>query len=143
MNIDSSRSHAVLILALRRTPSEERSGGVESEEVSLGRLYLVDLAGSERVKRSGLETSSQEFSEACAINASLTTLGRCIQILAGKAKKGTNPPFRESVSFLDQTQLSLPEKLTFRLRHSGMHASLASSRLQQSVSPPPLPFAYI
>lgn len=41
---------------------------------STGRLYLVDLAGSERVKKSGVE--GQSFEEACAINTSLTTLGR-------------------------------------------------------------------
>ncbi|KAL1520451.1 hypothetical protein AB1Y20_022032 [Prymnesium parvum] len=96
MNIDSSRSHAVLLLTLRRSSTAENPIGEESEEAGLGRLYLVDLAGSERNKRSGAEASSQEFGEACAVNASLTTLGRCIQILAGKAKKGVSPPFRES-----------------------------------------------
>ena len=96
MNADSSRSHAVLLLALRRGPPAGTPDGAGSEGSCLGRLYLVDLAGSERLKRSGVGSSGQGFSEACAINSSLTTLGRCIQILAAGGKKGNNPPYRES-----------------------------------------------
>ena len=67
-----------------------------------GRLFLVDLAGSERTKRSG--AVGQNFDEAVSINQSLTTLGRCIQALAGSEKgaaskakaKAMNAPVRES-----------------------------------------------
>ena len=57
-----------------------------------GRLFLVDLAGSERTKRSGVV--GQTFDEACSINQSLTTLGRCSEVLASNKKE--KPPFRES-----------------------------------------------
>merc|ERR1719149_384098 len=83
MNSASSRSHAALIVKVITT------GGTRTLN---GMLYLVDLAGSERVKKSGVEGAA--FDEAKAINQSLTTLGRCIEVLAsGKKEK---PPFRES-----------------------------------------------
>ena len=83
MNADSSRSHGVLMLKIKCT------GGVRTLN---GQLYLVDLAGSERVKKSGVEGAA--FDEAKAINQSLTTLGRCIEVLASNKKE--KPPFRES-----------------------------------------------
>ena len=83
MNSESSRSHAVLILRVKCT------GGVRTLN---GMLYLYDLAGSERVKKSGVEGAA--FDEAKAINQSLTTLGRCIEVLASNKKE--KPPFRES-----------------------------------------------
>ena len=83
MNADSSRSHAVLILRIRC------AGGVRTLN---GMLYLVDLAGSERVKKSGVEGAA--FDEAKAINRSLTTLGRTIEVLASNKKE--KPRFRES-----------------------------------------------
>ena len=83
MNSASSRSHAALMVRITTT------GGIRTLN---GVLYLVDLAGSERVKKSGVEGAA--FDEAKAINQSLTTLGRCIEVLAsGKKEK---PPFRES-----------------------------------------------
>ena len=83
MNADSSRSHAALILRIKCT------GGVRTLN---GMLYLVDLAGSERVKKSGVEGNA--FDEAKAINQSLTTLGRCIEVLGSNKKE--KPPFRDS-----------------------------------------------
>ena len=83
MNSASSRSHAALIVKIVTT------GGVRTLN---GMLYLVDLAGSERVKKSGVEGAA--FDEAKAINQSLTTLGRCIEVLASNKKE--KPPFRES-----------------------------------------------
>ena len=83
MNAESSRSHAVLLLRVKCT------GGARTLN---GLLYLCDLAGSERVKKSGVEGAG--FDEAKAINQSLTTLGRCIEVLASSKKE--KPPFRES-----------------------------------------------
>jgi len=83
MNSASSRSHAALIVRVTTT------GGTRTLN---GMLYLVDLAGSERVKKSGVEGAA--FDEAKAINQSLTTLGRCIEVLASNKKE--KPPFRES-----------------------------------------------
>ena len=83
MNSASSRSHAALIVRVTCT------GGTRTLN---GMLYLVDLAGSERVKKSGVEGAA--FDEAKAINQSLTTLGRCIEVLASNKKE--KPPFRES-----------------------------------------------
>ena len=83
MNSASSRSHAALIVKVTTT------GGVRTLN---GMLYLVDLAGSERVKKSGVEGAA--FDEAKAINQSLTTLGRCIEVLASNKKE--KPPFRDS-----------------------------------------------
>ena len=127
LNADSSRSHALLLLSVPPRPAAAHEelppgfGGVPGVpgtdgaggagalgacgagaafavgQGGVGRLYLVDLAGSERTKRSGVE--GQGFDEACSINQSLTTLGRCIQLLAvasrGKAR-GERLPFRES-----------------------------------------------
>ena len=127
LNADSSRSHAVLLIAIRseadilaastaaaslpdpasqplshRAVSTARAPPSENFEwaSARGRLFLVDLAGSERTKRSG--AVGHNFDEACSINQSLTTLGRCIQALAAaggshKSKlKETRAPVRES-----------------------------------------------
>ena len=124
LNADSSRSHAVLLVAIRSAAEVEAtaasaSAAAAAAELPLmsaryattarqppapdfewasakGRLFLVDLAGSERTKRSG--AVGQNFEEACSINQSLTTLGRCIQALAGKggSKKDSRAPVRES-----------------------------------------------
>jgi len=97
MNAESSRSHAMFILTL------VRSGG-PSMMTNTSQLFLVDLAGSERIKKSGVTNEGKD--EAISINASLTTLGRCIQAMANK-KGGIKPPFRESkLTRLLQTALS-------------------------------------
>ena len=69
--------------------STARAPPSENFEASArGRLFLVDLAGSERTKCSG--AVGQNFDEAVSINQSLTTLGRCIQALAGSEKGATS-----------------------------------------------------
>eukprot|EP01102_Stenamoeba_stenopodia_P009486 TRINITY_DN279_c0_g1_i1.p1 TRINITY_DN279_c0_g1~~TRINITY_DN279_c0_g1_i1.p1 ORF type:complete len:697 (-),score=174.81 TRINITY_DN279_c0_g1_i1:103-2193(-) len=71
-NIESSRSHAVLILTLSR-------GGMVSQ------LSLVDLAGSEKFKKTNAQGLRRE--EAKSINKSLLTLGKVIQALSNDSKK--------------------------------------------------------
>merc|ERR1712176_1519675 len=78
MNVDSSRSHALLFVDIvTRTTSS--------------RLVLIDLAGSERVKKTGV--SGAAFEEAKSINKSLSALGNVIHSLQSKSK---HIPFRDS-----------------------------------------------
>lgn len=107
MNKQSSRSHAVLQLAVRsldaplgnsstattnsgaETPDEDTEHEVMQTQ---GLLTVVDLAGSERVKKSRSE--GQRFQEATNINTSLHEFGNCVQALAEKRQ---HVPFRNSV----------------------------------------------
>jgi len=73
-NAASSRSHAVILLALRGTCSS--TGATVA-----GGLNLVDLAGSERLKRSCAE--GDRLKETAAINKSLAALGDVIAALGG------------------------------------------------------------
>jgi len=59
MNAQSSRSHALFILTILITNTEDGSS-------KSGKLYLVDLAGSERVSKSG--ATGQVLEEAKSIN---------------------------------------------------------------------------
>ena len=55
-------------------------GGGQLTKVVFSRLNLIDLAGSERIRGGALGGSGaqgEHFREACHINKSLTTLGRC------------------------------------------------------------------
>ncbi|KAJ6892465.1 kinesin-like protein KIN-UC isoform X2 [Populus alba x Populus x berolinensis] len=94
-NTESSRSHAILMVYVRRsvnqkaedeTTSEEKdvksnlSGGNGIPRVRKSKLLIVDLAGSERLDKSGSEGHLLE--EAKFINLSLTSLGKCINALA-------------------------------------------------------------
>lgn len=52
----------------------------ELTKVMFSRLNLIDLAGSERIRsgaHGGSGAQGEHFKEACHINKSLTTLGRC------------------------------------------------------------------
>lgn len=84
MNMNSSRSHALLIVLLEKF---DRSKGIRS----FSQLYLVDLAGSERVTKS--EVTSVNLLEAGSINRSLLTLGNVIEALV---EKKSYIPFRDS-----------------------------------------------
>jgi kinesin family protein 5 len=77
MNTESSRSHAILLVSVRKA-SVDAEGGVPT--FKKGKLLIVDLAGSERIQKSGAEGMHAE--EAKFINLSLTALGKCINALA-------------------------------------------------------------
>ncbi|KAJ6773012.1 CENTROMERE PROTEIN E [Salix koriyanagi] len=94
-NTESSRSHAILMVHVRRsinqkaedaTTSQENdvksnlSGGNGIPRVRKSKLLIVDLAGSERLDKSGSDGHLLE--EAKFINLSLTSLGKCINALA-------------------------------------------------------------
>ncbi|KAG6669791.1 kinesin-like protein KIN-UC isoform X2 [Carya illinoinensis] len=95
MNTESSRSHAILMVHIRRAVNEKVNFGINSPEkgsrsdlfdgkdipiVRKGKLLIVDLAGSERIDKSGSEGLLLE--EAKFINLSLSSLGKCINALA-------------------------------------------------------------
>ncbi|KAJ1634657.1 kinesin motor domain-containing protein [Pavlovales sp. CCMP2436] len=92
LNADSSRSHAILTVQLCRV-------GTPSSQTSVSRLCVVDLAGAERVART--QTGGARLKEAAKINASLLTLGRCMEVLRANAARTKGAParvvpFRES-----------------------------------------------
>ncbi|KAK2588714.1 hypothetical protein KPH14_001604 [Odynerus spinipes] len=90
MNAASSRSHAVLTLALEAIAIADNDKG--DNAIRRGRLHLVDLAGSERQTRTG--ASGDRLKEAASINLSLSALGNVISALA--AGNGRHVPYRDS-----------------------------------------------
>jgi hypothetical protein len=80
----SSRAHTLCELTIL----QRRRGGDQSSKI-----VIADLAGSERVKTAGTG-SGTPLSEACNINLSLLTLGRCIEAVA--ANKNAVGEFRNS-----------------------------------------------
>ncbi|KAL9255941.1 Kinesin-like protein [Drosera capensis] len=106
MNTNSSRSHAILMIYVRKPAigvadvhfsSHELSKSVAGPgfagvyTVRKSKLLIVDLAGSERIDKSGSE--GQLLEEAKFINLSLTSLGKCINALA---ENSLHIPTRES-----------------------------------------------
>ncbi|XP_059666045.1 kinesin-like protein KIN-UC [Cornus florida] len=95
LNTESSRSHAILMVSVRRSVHEKDENDISYQEkdirsdfpgghgiptVRKSKLLIVDLAGSERLDKSGSEGHLVE--EAKFINLSLTSLGKCINALA-------------------------------------------------------------
>ncbi|KAA8539266.1 hypothetical protein F0562_025958 [Nyssa sinensis] len=95
MNMESSRSHAILMVYVRRSVLEKEANDISSQDedtrsdlpgghgiptVRKSKLLIVDLAGSERLDKSGSEGYLVE--EAKFINLSLSSLGKCINALA-------------------------------------------------------------
>ncbi|EGB11332.1 hypothetical protein AURANDRAFT_20797, partial [Aureococcus anophagefferens] len=104
LNETSSRSHAILTLAVerRKVLLEERAGSPADVRASTrlavvrSKLHLCDLAGSERAKRSGAEGA--RLREGIAINCGLLTLGKVISALsdADRSRRPVHVPYRES-----------------------------------------------
>lgn len=77
INIDSSRSHLVVVIAVDTIDRQ-------TKQVATGKLTLCDLAGSERLKKSG--STGEQMKEAQSINKSLAALGDVIEKLTQGAK---------------------------------------------------------
>uniref|UniRef100_A0A8C7TBM4 Kinesin-like protein n=1 Tax=Oncorhynchus mykiss TaxID=8022 RepID=A0A8C7TBM4_ONCMY len=77
-NQTSSRSHAVLQVAVRQT---SRCRDL-LQEVRFARLFMIDLAGSERASQT--QNRGQRLKEGAHINRSLLALGNCINALSEK-----------------------------------------------------------
>ncbi|KAG6688823.1 hypothetical protein I3842_11G144200 [Carya illinoinensis] len=103
LNTESSRSHAILMVHVKRSVKGKHSA-LSSEKgsnlhmktlrpaiVRKGKLVVVDLAGSERIDKSGSEGHTLE--EAKSINLSLSALGKCINALA---ENSVHVPVRDS-----------------------------------------------
>ncbi|XP_076919702.1 kinesin-like protein KIN-UA isoform X1 [Bidens hawaiensis] len=104
LNTESSRSHAILMVHIKRSVTDMESEIVTENDHSLhmsknskppvirkGKLVVVDLAGSERAHKSGSEGHTLE--EAKSINLSLSALGKCINALA---ENSPHVPVRDS-----------------------------------------------
>ncbi|XP_029116554.1 kinesin-like protein KIN-UA isoform X2 [Elaeis guineensis] len=105
LNTESSRSHAILVVHVRRSLKKKEENDASSLASALNgdlpsfsmpivqksKLLVVDLAGSERIDKSGSEGHMLE--EAKFINLSLTSLGKCINALA---ENGPHIPTRDS-----------------------------------------------
>nr|GMD74989.1 armadillo repeat-containing kinesin-like protein 2 [Ipomoea batatas] len=103
LNTESSRSHAILMVHVKRSV-RGRDSALSTEHgtshlaktfkqpvVRRSKLVVVDLDGSERISKSGSEAHTLE--EAKSINQSLTALGKCINALA---ENSTHVPVRDS-----------------------------------------------
>ncbi|CAG9463380.1 unnamed protein product [Pedinophyceae sp. YPF-701] len=88
MNVQSSRSHALLLVDVTSVPPGR------SEEAVTSRLAMVDLAGCERQAVTGA-TGGMIQKESITINKSLLTLRQVITALAD-GKRGAHVPYRES-----------------------------------------------
>ncbi|XP_002511735.2 kinesin-like protein KIN-UB [Ricinus communis] len=103
LNTESSRSHAILMVHVKRSVAGREDAllnGIDDSShlvkpvrplVRKSKLVLVDLAGSERVHKSGSEGHMLE--EAKSINLSLSALGKCINALA---ENSAHVPVRDS-----------------------------------------------
>ncbi|XP_077245720.1 kinesin-like protein KIN-UB [Tasmannia lanceolata] len=141
LNTESSRSHAILMVHVRRSVKgrHDKEVGLSIENgnasnlvkhlrppiVRKSKLVVVDLAGSERIDKSGSEGHTLE--EAKSINLSLSALGKCINALA---ENSPHVPVRDSKltrllkdSFGGTARTSLVVTIGPSPRHRGETAS--------------------
>eukprot|EP00775_Hariotina_reticulata_P012438 gene12438-12575_t len=99
VNERSSRSHAVITVKLQSVEAnrnEAMTAHVQAAPAAAA-LHFVDLAGCERVKRTG--NSGARLRESVAINSSLMTLARCLEVLRYNQQHPADQkviPYRES-----------------------------------------------
>ncbi len=87
MNLESSRSHAILTIYVESLDKSEKQNKLIGSKFN-----FVDLAGSERQSKTG--SVGDRFIEATKINLSLTALGKVISALV--EGKGGHIPYRDS-----------------------------------------------
>ncbi|GFR52859.1 hypothetical protein Agub_g15486 [Astrephomene gubernaculifera] len=94
LNIESSRSHAIMTLTLHATPADPAAADYGAPR--MGKISFVDLAGSERLKDTKSEGAM--LKETTNINKSLFVLGKVISALAERDSAGTSAhiPYRDS-----------------------------------------------
>ncbi|UYV76394.1 hypothetical protein LAZ67_14000274 [Cordylochernes scorpioides] len=85
-NCTSSRSHALLVILVRR------GDAAAAAALRVGKLCMVDLAGSERAAHT--QNTGKRLVEGAHINKSLLALGNCINALAERGVRYVN--FRDS-----------------------------------------------
>jgi len=120
LNADSSRSHSILTLVIKRTVQKQRSfksgdDAVEIEDeqfvgqsVTTSKIIFVDLAGSERIKDS--KSEGLTAMEGRQINKSLFTLGKVIACLgSAQQKRGRRPEMMDTshIPYRDSTLTKL------------------------------------
>eukprot|EP00117_Sycon_ciliatum_P049977 scpid48793/ scgid35347/ Kinesin-like protein KIF22; Chromokinesin kid len=84
LNSESSRSHAILLLKVKRQQGDRQL---------TGKLHLIDLAGSENAKRAG--NVGDRLKESGAINTSLFALSQVVNALTS-TKGNLHIPYRDS-----------------------------------------------
>ena len=94
LNQNSSRSHTIFKIVLLEKNKDITKIDYSTEE--LISLSVVDLAGSERQKRT--DAKGKNLQEACKINQSLSTLGKCFEAMKHNSTSAVKKmvPLRES-----------------------------------------------
>lgn len=94
LNQNSSRSHTIFKIVLLEKNKDITKIDYSTEE--LISLSVVDLAGSERQKRT--DAKGKNLQEACKINQSLSTLGKCLEAMKHNSTSTVKKmvPLRES-----------------------------------------------
>ena len=94
LNENSSRSHTIFKIIFFKENKDINKLDFSTEE--LVSLSVVDLAGSERQKRT--DAKGKNLQEACKINQSLSTLGKCLEAMKHNSVSNNKKmvPLRES-----------------------------------------------
>ena len=94
LNQNSSRSHTIFKIIILNNNKDLSKIDFSTEE--LISLSVVDLAGSERQKRT--DAKGKNLQEACKINQSLSTLGKCLEAMKHNSISNVKKmvPLRES-----------------------------------------------
>ena len=95
LNQNSSRSHTIFKIIMIKDGYKDISK-IDFSTEELISLSVVDLAGSERQKRT--DAKGKNLQEACKINQSLSTLGKCLEAMKHNSCSNNKKmvPLRES-----------------------------------------------